>query len=161
MSVAFHISGLPEALTRQVRETLKSPGYGHPVMREVANGTGPCRACLNTFAIGQDERLLFTYRPPSNDGTLGAPGPVFIHAAECGRYVADGFPPGLRALPLFVEARASGNRILAGRAVRGERAEEVLEEMLADATVEFLHLRHGEAGCFITRVDRSATHHLE
>lgn len=155
MSVAFQIAGLPEALTREVRETLKSPGYGHPVVREMARGTGPCRACLNTFTVGEDERLLFTHRPPSHDGTLGAPGPVFIHAEDCGRYQGREFPPGLRSLPLFVEARASGNRVLAGRAVTGEHVDAVLEELLSDATVEFLHLRHGEAGCFIARVDRA------
>jgi hypothetical protein len=152
--VTFQISGLPEQLTREVRQTLRSPEYGHPAVREVAKGTGPCRACLNTFLVGQDERLLFTYRPPSGGGTLGAPGPVFIHAEDCGRYQADTFPPGLRALPLFVEARASGNRILSGQAVHGEHVDAVLEEMLADATVDFLHLRHGEAGCFVARVDR-------
>ena len=154
MPASYQISGLPEAITREVRDTLKSPGYGHPVMREVAKGTGPCRACLSAFAVGHEERLLFTHRPPSSDGTLGAPGPVFIHAEDCGRYVANAFPPGLRELPLFVEARASGNRILEGRAVHGEHADAVLVQMLADEAVEFLHLRHGEAGCFIARVDR-------
>ena len=155
MPVAFRIAGLPEAVTREVRETLRSPEYGHPAVREVARGTGPCRACLNTFEVGQDERLLFTHRPPGSDGTLGAPGPVFIHAHDCGRYNDRVFPPGLRTLPLFIEARASGNRILEGRAVPGAHADAVLEEMFANSAVEFLHLRHAEAGCFIARVDRA------
>ena len=67
----FHISGLSDELTGEVRDTLRSPGYGHPVVREVATGTGPCRACLGLFHTGTDERLLFTYRPHSERGTLG------------------------------------------------------------------------------------------
>jgi len=152
----FHITGLPEALTREVRETLKSPGYGHPVLREVARGTGPCRACLDTFAVGEEERLLFTHRPPSQDGTLGAPGPVFIHANDCGRYDANSFPSGIRALPLFVEARAGGNRVLSAHEATGETIDAIIGELLSDGTVDFLHLRHAEAGCFIARVDRTA-----
>ena len=40
-----------------------------------------------------------------------APGPVFIHAAHCRAYDADGFPETLREVPLAFEARASGSRI--------------------------------------------------
>jgi hypothetical protein len=42
----FHLLGLSDALTREVRKTRLSPGYGHPVVSETARGTGPCRACL-------------------------------------------------------------------------------------------------------------------
>ena len=62
---------------------------------------------------GQDQRLLFTYRPRSADGSLMAPGPVFIHAEHCEAYSGAGFPDGLRSLPLAFEARASGSRVIA------------------------------------------------
>ena len=151
---AFHILGLGDDLTGEVRRTLRAPDYGHPVLQEVAKGTGPCRACLAPFRVGEDSRLLFTYRPPGGDGTLGAPGPVFIHAEACPQYRSTAFPEALRSFPLLVEARARGNRIPAARRTGGPEVVAVLGELLADPEVEYLHLRHGEAGCHIARVDR-------
>jgi len=150
----FHLLGLSDGLTREVRETLLSPGYGHPVVRETARGTGPCRACLELFEVGKEERLLFTYRPPSRDGMLGAPGPVFIHARDCRQYRGTAFPSGLLSLPLLIEAWASGNLILSARRVTGAEAEDVIAELLEAPRTAYLHIRHGEAGCHIASVDR-------
>jgi hypothetical protein len=150
----FHILGLPDDLTREVRETRRSPGYGHPALREVAGGTGPCRACLEPFRVGEEERVLFTYRPPSRDGTLGAPGPVFIHAERCPQYRGAEFPTALRSMPLMVEAWGTANRILAAREATGGEVDSVFAELLANPAVDHLAIRHGEAGCHITRVER-------
>jgi hypothetical protein len=150
----FHLLGLPDALTREVRETRLSPGYGHPVARETARGTGPCRACLEQFRIGKEERLLFTYRPPSRDGMLGAPGPVFIHARDCRQYRGSSFPPGLLSLPLLIEAWAAGNRIHSACQATGPAVEKVVRELLEDPQTAYLHVRHGEAGCHIASVNR-------
>ena len=106
----FVVRGIPQEIADEVRRTRRSPGYGHPAHLELASGTGPCRCCLQPFVPGQDERLLFTYRPPGAD-SLMAPGPVFIHAAHCQAFAADGFPEGLRDLPLAFEARLSGSRV--------------------------------------------------
>jgi hypothetical protein len=154
MPRTFYIRGLADDLTAEVRQTLRSQEYGHPALRETARGTGPCRACLGLFTVGKEERLLFTYRPAEDDGTLGAPGPVFIHAEDCGQYQGDVFPPTLRQLPLLLEARASGNRVLAARRATGAGVDEALEALLADPEVDYLYLRHGEAGCHIARVTR-------
>ena len=150
----FHLLGLSDALTREVRETRRSPGYGHPVVSETARGTGPCRACLEQFQVGQEERLLFTYRPPSRDGMLGAPGPVFIHARDCRQYRGTRFPPGLLSLPLLIEAWASGNRIHSACPASGSDLEKVIRELLEDPRTAYLHVRHGEAGCHIASVER-------
>ena len=152
----YHILGLSNEVTAEVRRSLRAPEYGHPVLREVAGGTGPCRACLEQFKVGEEERLLFTYRPASGDGTLGAPGPVFIHASVCRQYRGTEFPPGLRSLPLVIEARASGNRIPAARMVSGTEVDRALDELFKNPEVDYLHVRHGEAGCHIARVDREA-----
>lgn len=150
---AFRIQGIPGEIAREVRSTGKSPEYGHAVVREVARGTGPCRSCLGLFQVGEEERLLFTYRPASADGTLGAPGPVFIHADECPRYDASRFPEALRSLPLLVEARACGGRILATEPASGSDIEVAIERLLSLEGTDYLFVRHGEAGCHIARLD--------
>jgi len=155
MSFQYVIAGLPDEITHEVRSTRRSPEYGHPVVEETARGTGPCRACLDVFRVGEESRLLFTYRAPGGMGTLGAPGPVFIHSRTCTRYVGNSFPPGLHSLPLFVEGRAHGNRIVMAGSADGNTIDQVLQEYLGNPAVDFIYIRHGEAGCFIARVDRT------
>lgn len=148
------VRGLPDHITHEVRATLRSPEYGHPAVLEVARGTGPCRACLRLFRVGEERRILFTYRPSPRAGSLGAPGPVFIHAEPCVRYDAERFPDELRELPLVLEGHASGNRVLRARAATGLEVGAVLDSLMADRAIEFVDVRHGEAGCHITRIER-------
>lgn len=151
----YIIRGIPQEVADEVRRTRLSPGYGHPAHLEIASGTGPCRCCLRTFVPGKDRRLLFTYRPPNAQGSLMAPGPVFIHAEHCDAFSAEGFPEALRALPLAFEARASGSRVIELSARHDVPAEAQMNVLFEELSAQWLHLRHAEAGCFIARVDRT------
>jgi hypothetical protein len=151
----FTVRGVPQEIADEVRRTRRSPGYGHPAHLEVAGGTGPCRCCLETFVPGHDERLLFTYRPRASDGSLMAPGPVFIHAEHCMAYAQRGFPDSLRSLPLAFEARASGSRVTELSARTDAPAEAQIGVLFDDHFADWLHVRHAEAGCFIAQVDRA------
>lgn len=152
--MTFTVRGIPQHVADEVRATRSAPGYGHPAHHEVARGTGPCRCCLQTFEPGVDERLLFTYRPASDDASLMAPGPVFIHAKHCEAYAGAGFPEGLRALPLAFEARGGLSRVPELVRAPGADAERAIDALLERPDTAWLHLRHAEAGCFIARVDR-------
>lgn len=146
----FQVRGIPQALADEVRRTRVSPGYGHPAHLEVARGTGPCRCCLRQFVPGKDQRLLFTFRPDA-PGALTAPGPVFIHATRCESWQGEGFPPGLRGLPLAFEARASRSRVIGLSADAHQEPEAQIDSLFADGA-EWLHLRNAEAGCFIATI---------
>jgi hypothetical protein len=151
---AYHVLGLDDTITGEVRSTMRSPQYGHPATLEVAAGTGPCRACLEPFRVGEEERVLFTFRPDAGTGSLAAPGPVFIHARTCERYRGTRFPPALSDFELIAEARAGGNRVPVAREVRGAHVEAIIEMLLADADVEYVNVRHAKAGCHVARVSR-------
>lgn len=148
--------GIPSTSADEVRATLRAPGYGHPAHREVASGYGPCRQCLRTFAVGEEERILFTYQPFREAGSLPAPGPVFIHAETCERYDDLTLPPDFRALPLVFEAYRNGGRLLAQERVGTDATEELLKGMFEQNGADYVHIRNGEAGCFMARVDRLA-----
>jgi hypothetical protein len=150
----YRIAGLSTQLTDEVRGTRKSPGYGHPVVAEVATGTGPCRSCFSLFKIGEEERLLFTYQPASGEQTLGAPGPVFVHSEACARYEDTVLPEGLLALPLLIEGRRNDGTVLRSEQSSGQAAPGVVDTYLTDEQIDFVFLRHGEAGCHIARIDR-------
>jgi hypothetical protein len=150
----FVVRGIPQEVADEVRRTRRSPGYGHPAHLELAAGTGPCRCCLRPFVPGRDERLLFTYRP-RGVGSLMAPGPVFIHAAHCQAYDADGFPDTLRGIPLAFEARHAGSRVSELASRDDAPAEAQMRVLFEDHAAQWLHIRHAEAGCFIARVERA------
>ena len=69
----LRIIAIASELADQVRATMVSPGYGHPVTAKVATGLGPCRHCLQPFAVGEEVRLLFTLNP--FDGVASIPQP--------------------------------------------------------------------------------------
>ncbi|HTU67117.1 MAG TPA: DUF1203 domain-containing protein [Steroidobacteraceae bacterium] len=155
--MSFTVRGIPQSLADEVRRTRRAPDYGHPAHHEIATGTGPCRCCLRPFVPGVDARLLFTYRPRGDGSSLMAPGPVFIHAEHCAAFDGAGFPDGLRALPLAIEARATDSRVVAlTRADARAPVESGIATLLESAGTDWLHLRHAEAGCYIARVDRVA-----
>ena len=151
----FTVRPIAQELADEVRRTRLSPGYGHPAHLELASGTGPCRCCLAPFVVGREARLLFTYRPAGHDGSLMAPGPVFIHAEHCRAYAGPGFPDGLRPLPLAFEARASASRVIELAASRDASPETQIERLFESTAAEWIHLRNAEAGCFIARIDRA------
>lgn len=59
----YKVVSLSKEVADQVRKMQKAPDYGHPAFTEVAGGYGPCRECLRTFHVGQENRILFTYDP--------------------------------------------------------------------------------------------------
>ena len=150
----YRFSGISDEIATAARTSLRSPQYGHPAHTEVATGYGPCRLCLETFIVGSDERLLFTYQPFTDPGALPAPGPVFIHLESCCRYDGLGLPESLRPLPLVIEGYGTGGTLLAQRRVGTHGFEAVLEEVFEQSAAAYAHLRNAEAGCYIARIDR-------
>jgi hypothetical protein len=78
---ALRYTGIAAELADAVRRTQRSPQYGHPAHRERAQGYGPCRLCLHTFAVGEEERILFTYQPFSEPGSLRRSRPTYSLSA--------------------------------------------------------------------------------
>lgn len=150
---AYRYAGLATHIADEVRATLRSPQYGHPAHRERARGYGPCRHCLRTFRVDEEDRLLFTYQPFA-PGNLPAPGPVFIHADDCPRYDALAYPPDFRELPLVIEGYTTEGRLVAQVRVGNASPEAVVDQVFDDPATAFVHLRNGEAGCFMARVER-------
>lgn len=150
----LRIQGIDSSLADEVRVSMRAPEYGHPAHRSVAQGYGPCRLCLRTFEVGRDERILFTYQPFREPDGLPSPGPVFIHAEACERYDASVLPPDLRALPLVFEAYSAGGHLVTQKRVGTHGNEEMLLRLFERTGADYVHIRNGEAGCFIARVER-------
>ena len=153
----FRTIPIPATLAESARSDRRSPQYGHPAHVERATGYGPCRLCLETFRVGDDERLLFTYNPFESLDAYPSPGPIFVHAAGCTPFDRpEGFPESLRALPLTLEAYAPGRWLVARERVEGGDVEGAATRLFAHAAVAYVHVRNTEAGCYIARLERIA-----
>ena len=154
-TIRFRTVPIPVELAARARAEGRSPQYGHPAHRERAAGYGPCRLCLDTFEIGAEDRLLFTYNPFDGFDPYPSPGPVFVHADGCNAFDApEGFPETLRELPLTLEAYGAGRWPVARERVTGGDVEGAATRLLANPAVLYVHVRNTEAGCYIARLER-------
>jgi hypothetical protein len=115
----------------------------------VTDGGSPLRCCLRETRPG-DKVLLIAYTPPGTRGAYAERGPVFIHADHCGGYqTPDRYPPGLSHREQVVRAYDHHGRIADGvLAANGDRALEVIRDLLARPDVALVHLRNVGYGCY-------------
>ena len=156
---SYRVVAINDRIANDVRQTLRSPGYGHPAYAEVATGYGPCRQCLKTFGIGDERRILFTYDSFYGRESFPLPGPVFIHEHDCERYPEDaGFPVDMLTHRLTLNAYGSGRRLVAQRYVSNGVVEPELQRLLQDRDVAYIHVRDTDAGCYDFSIERTSDH---
>ena len=153
--LAFRVIALDQDVADAVRATRLSPFSAHPTHVEIARGHGPCRLCLRAFIVGQERRILFTLDPFQGLEVEPLPGPVFIHAADCGRYREDsGFPADIRGRTLTLQGYGPARRLVVEQRTQNGEVDEVIEQLLARSDVSYLHVRDTEAGCYDFRIER-------
>ena len=152
----YRVLPIPDEIADAARATLRSPQYGHPAHVETATGYGPCRSCLTTFREGAEERLLFTYDAFAGIDPYPEPGPIFVHRERCTPHAGDGFPSGLRGLPLTLEAFGDARWMLRREHVGEREPAALVAELLAIPEVLYLQVRNREAGCFIARAEATS-----
>ena len=151
----FKVIGIPQNIAQKVRETMKSPQYGHPAFSDIAKGYGPCRLCLKTFNEGKEERILFTYNAFEGVSDLPLPSPIFVHKDECERYEANEFPKDLRNLPMALEGFGKESLLVLREKIDEKTIEKKINQMFELENVDYINLRNTQAGCFIARIERS------
>lgn len=139
-------AGAPDA-NGQAPEKHKSTGFGNP-----------CRHCLKNIKAG-DTMLILAYRPFDALQPYAEVGPVFLHADECERHEESaGIPDMFQHWgTLLVKGYGDNNRIQyhSFRHIPGTEMQAQCEEMLEDASVEYLHVRTSQYNCFQCRIERS------
>jgi hypothetical protein len=156
----LRIIAIASELADQVRATMVSPGYGHPVTTKVATGLGPCRHCLQPFAVGEETRLLFTLNPFDGVASIPQPGPVFLHEEACKRHgEGDEYPEGLLQLGALLDGYDAEQMIRRRELVAKDVSPEtMMRQMLMDPLVRYVVVRDPNAGCYRMRVERREDH---
>src|SRR5436305_3879957 len=153
----FKVFPIPEDVTRRIRET-RIDYFGHKLSISLAteNDTGACRSCLTVFVPGEG-RILFAYAPNQCDHSYNEIGPIYIHERECQPYLEyDAFPLELRTRqPITLRCYASNGIMIDGELVGQRPVEEVIEKLLENSQIKYLHARTASVGCYIARIERA------
>jgi hypothetical protein len=155
--MGFQISGLP-------RETFE-PLFGlddaalrqHRACRVIADRPRafPCRVSLVDAEVGEP-LILVHYEHLPVDSPFRSGHAVYVRVdAEERRLALGEVPLLLRSRTLSVRAFDDHDLMQAAELVDGAEVESVIERLLADPGVAFLHIHYAAPGCFAARVDRA------
>ena len=116
----------------------------------------PCRVSLVDAAVG-DELLLLPFEHLSTRSPYRASGPVFVRRGVPRAVLAPGeIPPYVTRRVMSVRAYDADDVMVEADVCQGSDVRGVLERLLADDAVAFIHLHNAKRGCFSCRVERVA-----
>ncbi|MEL1263126.1 DUF1203 domain-containing protein [Pseudoxanthomonas putridarboris] len=115
----------------------------------------PCRVSLVDAAVGET-LLLLPYLHHDAAGPYRASGPIYVReAAGVSAVFRDELPPSFPRRLLSLRAYDGDGGMRDADVVEGQAARSVIERMLADARIAYLHIHNARPGCYACRVDRA------
>ena len=115
----------------------------------------PCRVTLEDAPVGE-RVLLLPYVHQDGRSPYRASGPIFVRRGVSEqRRVANVLPPYLTRRLLSNRAYDAADSMVDAEVVEGSAAAPVIERLLANADVEYLHIHFAKRGCYACRVDRN------
>jgi len=116
----------------------------------------PCRVSLADAEPG-DELLLLPFEHLSTRSPYRAGGPVFVRRGAGRAVLAPGeIPPYVTRRLMSVRAYDAQDMMVDAEVCEGRDVRGVIDRMIADAAVAFIHLHNAKRGCFSCRVERVA-----
>lgn len=156
--MAFHVSNLPRARFEELFQLDDAALAARGMKRYVADTTPgfPCRVSLRDAEPG--ERVILTsFQHVGVRSPYQASGPIFVReAAEEALLPPDTVPELLRLRMLSVRAFDQDDLMVGAEVVDGRELEGVIERLLADRGVAYLHVHFARPGCYACRVDRTS-----
>jgi len=114
----------------------------------------PCRVTLEDAAPGE-EVLLLSYRHQPAHTPYRQAGPIFVRAGGTGTDVVDQIPPALARRTLSLRAYDSEGAMIDADLTEGAQAPTLIEKMLANANVAYIHAHYARRGCYAARIERA------
>jgi hypothetical protein len=124
-------------------------------VRVIAGEGGyPCRVSLVEAAPGE-ELILANYEHQGAATPFRASHAVYVRAAAAEARPAPGeVPESLRKRDLSLRAFDEAGMMIAADLADGRAVEPVIEQLLADPAVAYLHAHYAKHGCYAARIDR-------
>jgi hypothetical protein len=148
----YRIVPLPTEVADAARRQLAVGAPDHALIQADSASGYPCRHCLR-WANPGEQMILFPFAAVG-EGPYQERGPIFVHAEPCTRYAAtENFPAEFRS-GRVIRAYDTRKFVIDARVVNGEQPEAVIDELLQNPEVAFLHVRSATRGCYTMGIER-------
>ena len=115
----------------------------------------PCRLTLEDAPVGE-RVLLLPYMHQEGRSPYRASGPIFVRQGIAEpRRVVNELPPYLTRRLLSIRAYDAADAMVDAEVVEGATAAPVIERLLANTEVAYLHVHFAKRGCYACRVERT------
>ncbi|MEO5686469.1 MAG: DUF1203 domain-containing protein [Burkholderiaceae bacterium] len=116
----------------------------------------PCRISLVDAEVGE-ELLLLSFEHLGARSPYRASGPVYVRAGARRAVLEPGVvPPYVTRRLMSVRAYDTNDMMTTGEVCEGTDVAALLERLMADEAVTFIHLHNAKRGCFSCRVERAS-----
>ncbi|NKB51560.1 MAG: DUF1203 domain-containing protein [Rhizobiaceae bacterium] len=137
--------------------------FGNRPETSVSDGSGnPCRHCLKMIQKGE-RFMILSYRPFDELQPYAEQGPVFLHAEPCESFQAQVDPDQTTKLPAvlcdsshyLMRGYDARQRTVygSGTIVEKDKIKTVADTLLAEPSIEFIHVRSSTNNCWQARID--------
>lgn len=114
----------------------------------------PCRVSLQDAEVGE-EVILVHYEHQSADSPFRSSDAVYVrNNVEQGQFEMNEIPELFRHRLMSVRGFSEGHYLVDADAVEGTELETILDQILGNPNVDYIHLRYAKSGCFAARVER-------
>ncbi|MGI9494303.1 MAG: DUF1203 domain-containing protein [Geminicoccaceae bacterium] len=152
----FQISALPtdrfQHLFGADEDVLRAHGAKRMVVSECPGS--PCRISLEDAAVGESVLLLNFEHLPVSSPYRSSHAILIRENAEQAKLAPGEVPEQLRIRLLSVRAFDQEGMMIDADVVEGTDLEQLVERMLAQPSVSYLHVHHAKPGCYGARIDR-------
>ena len=155
--MSFRISGLPLDQFSPLFALSNEELARHGAVRKIADERPgfPCRVSLQDAAVGESLILLNYEHLPVASPYRSSHAIYVREAGQEAMLAVDEVPELLRIRLLSLRAFDRDGMMRAADVVHGSAVEPLIEQMLADHKVEYLHVHNAKPGCYAARVERA------
>jgi hypothetical protein len=115
----------------------------------------PCRVTLEDAAPGET-LILLNHEHQAADTPFRSRHAIYVREiAQAPAATTDALPPALRRRLLSLRGFDAAGMLRDAEVVEGAVAAPVIERMLADPGVAYLHAHYARPGCYAARIDRT------
>ena len=151
---SFQVTPLPAAVAQQVRREMKDESGRKGVVRQDGE-RHQCRVCLK-LSEPEERLFLLSYSPFDLDTPYAEVGPIFIHEHPCTPHGSDRYYPSeFPRREVVLRAYNKDDEIEDAELVGERVVEDVIEELLENPRVSFIHARNSTYGCYMFQINRS------
>ena len=153
---SFQITGLAPESFKALFELSDTQLQERHIDRHIADSAPgfPCRVSLTDAAVGE-ELLLLSFQHLAQASPYQGIGPIFVRRAATQRaQFIDVIPMTLATRLLSVRAYDKTARMIDADVTEGAQLHGLIERLLANHAVDYLHVHYARRGCYAARVDR-------